>query len=664
MHKKSKIVLAMVMLSSVHAIASAADQDSTDSAVSAPAQSLPITALPASSDDLIGQLQRYDRALLRNPDDSDAHAGRLLTLARLGATDLAIDEAERLPHIAPAILSRLYEDKTALLLRWSENTYYDKPGEDYPGYDQAIAAARANLQRDPASTRSRFYLVRALNDRKHRAEASAIYAELQADAIAIPTEVHASAGAAYLAQQQPERAEQALREALALRPGNFNASIALFYALLDQGKYDAARTHIDALAMQALPSEEKFSAATIAALERAFEGQLANAQTRLRALQAEAPASDQIQMALGKVYLWRGGPRRARAQYELVAARDPDSLPANAALIEIDTVLGRFVSADQRLVQLQASVPEDGDVQKLTRDQRLRNAPELSVALIGTRSSENLASGRGIIVESKLLGSPWWPQTRPFIHEYFERAITDDLHADYRRLGTGLQITLPGRGVLEGEVQQEFYRHPRTSAALSADIALDDQWSVRGRIDSNSLDVPLVARYDEIDGWLAGAGVSYRESERWQVSADLSQLNMSDNNTRRSVLLRGGITLLQTPAYRGRLELELYHASNSLSNTAYYNPASSDSQIISYLSDWNFFQRYERSFGQRLNLSIGRQSERGYSSATIGGISYEQRLSISAAVALNYGFGYVRRIYSGNLSSGPEIHLNLNWKFL
>jgi biofilm PGA synthesis protein PgaA len=664
MHKKSKIVLAMVMLSSVHAIASAADQDSTDSAVSAPAQSLPITALPASSDDLIGQLQRYDRALLRNPDDSDAHAGRLLTLARLGATDLAIDEAERLPHIAPAILSRLYEDKTALLLRWSENTYYDKPGEDYPGYDQAIAAARANLQRDPASTRSRFYLVRALNDRKHRAEASAIYAELQADAIAIPTEVHASAGAAYLAQQQPERAEQALREALALRPGNFNASIALFYALLDQGKYDAARTHIDALAMQALPSEEKFSAATIAALERAFEGQLANAQTRLRALQAEAPASDQIQMALGKVYLWRGWPRRARAQYELVAARDPDSLPANAALIEIDTVLGRFVSADQRLVQLQASVPEDGDVQKLTRDQRLRNAPELSVALIGTRSSENLASGRGIIVESKLLGSPWWPQTRPFIHEYFERAITDDLHADYRRLGTGLQITLPGRGVLEGEVQQEFYRHPRTSAALSADIALDDQWSVRGRIDSNSLDVPLVARYDEIDGWLAGAGVSYRESERWQVSADLSQLNMSDNNTRRSVLLRGGITLLQTPAYRGRLELELYHASNSLSNTAYYNPASSDSQIISYLSDWNFFQRYERSFGQRLNLSIGRQSERGYSSATIGGISYEQRLSISAAVALNYGFGYVRRIYSGNLSSGPEIHLNLNWKFL
>jgi biofilm PGA synthesis protein PgaA len=173
-----------------------------------------------------------------------------------------------------------------------------------------------------------------------------------------------------------------------------------------------------------------------------------------------------------------------------------------------------------------------------------------------------------------------------------------------------------------------------------------------------------VARYDGIAGWLAGAGVSYRDSERWQVAADLSQLNMSDDNTRRSALLRGGATLLQTPAYRGRLELELYHASNSLSNTAYYNPSSSDSQIISYLSDWNLFQRYERSFGQRLSVSIGRQSEHGYSAATIGGISYEHRLSISDAVALNYGFGYVRRIYSGNLSSGPEIHLNLNWKFL
>jgi biofilm PGA synthesis protein PgaA len=299
-----------------------------------------------------------------------------------------------------------------------------------------------------------------------------------------------------------------------------------------------------------------------------------------------------------------------------------------------------------------------------TRAQQVRNSNELSVSLAGTRSSENLASGRGVILESKLLAKPMWGGHRPFIHEYFERGITNDLTSDYRRLGAGVQFNFPGGAQVEAEVQQEFFLHPKTSAGLTGSIQPDDHWTLRGKLDSNSLDVPLVARYYGISGWLAGIGARYRDSERWSVAADFSQLNMSDQNTRRAALLRGTANLVQGLSYKGGFELEYYRATNSINNAPYYNPPTSQTLMLSYVSDWTNYQRYSRSFGQHLVLSLGRQSESGFSSATIGGISYEQRVNLSDALSLSYGAGYVRRIYSGNVSSGPEIHLNLNWKFL
>jgi len=627
-----------------------------------------VVALPATQDDLIKQLKSFDRVLARNPDDKEAREGRLLTLSRLGASEIAIAEAARHPEVRPEVVARLYEEQVTLALRWSENTYYPKPGDEYPGYDRVIALAQANLQRYPDSLQSRYDLVRVLNNRRRRSEAIAIYAALpdngQGNQQGIPPEVHESAGSAYLAEKKPELAERAFRDALAGKPDSFNSKLGLFYALVDQTKYAEAREYIDDLAAQPLPPAEKFSAATAAAFEYAFENHLDMAQQRLEELQQEAPSSDQLHMALGKVYLWRGWPRRARDQFSLVAVRDPDNLQAETALAEADAALGNFGAADRRLAQLKASAPEEGEVKTQLRAQEVRNYNEFTASLVGTRSSENLASGRGVIVESKLLAKPLWPQTRPFIHEYFERGITGEIRSDYRRLGAGLQYTLPELGVIEAEVQQEFFKHPKTSIALTGNFTLSDQWLLRGRVDSNSIEVPLVARFYGISGWLGSIGIAYRDSERWAASADISQLNMSDQNTRRAALLRGTATVMQNASYKGSLELELYRASNSVSNTVYFNPKNSQTLMLSYVSDWTNFQRYNQSFGQRLTVSIGRQSEDGFATGTIGGVSYDQRVSLSDTLSLNYGAGFIRRLYSGNVSSGPELHLNLNWKFL
>ena len=75
------------------------------------------------------------------------------------------------------------------------------------------------------------------------------------------------------------------------------------------------------------------------------------------------------------------------------------------------------------------------------------------------------------------------------------------------------------------------------------------------------------------------------------------------------------------------------------------------------------YQRYNRSFGQQLTVSVGRTAEAGFATGTIGGVYYTQRVSVSDTVALSYGIGAVRRLYSGIFSSGPEANLTVNWKF-
>lgn len=613
-------------------------------------------------EDLVISLKEYDRTLARFPQNVSAREGRLLTLSRLGLPGEALAEAAMYPEVDAAVVQQLHEDEAALAIRQVEGAYY-KPGEDYADQDKAILLAQDNLRRYPDSARSRFDLVRALNNRRRNAEAIAAYESLERDRREIPAYVHEAAGSAYLAEKNPERSAQAYRAALESTPDSARANMGLFYALVDQSDYKGAQLHIDAYAAKPLEPSAKFDAATAAIFERAFENRLDTAQAQLLALQDEAPASDQLHLALGKIYLWRGWPRLAQQEFGMVEQRDPDSPAAQAGLIEVAAALGDYQSAAERLAPMLRNMPDNGDVRNLARAAEVRDYNELQILASGSRSRENLGNGRGVIVESKLTGKPIAYRTRPFIHEYFERGISNDITYDYRRLGLGAEHTFPGKGAVQAEVQQEFFRHKKTSVAASGKYTVDDHWELRANVDSNSLSVPLLARYNGISGWSSGVGGSWRLNERLALHGDYSHLIMSDDNIRREASVRGAATIILGPVYKGVLGLEFGIGSNSRVNAPYYNPRNAHTGQISFISDWLSYQRYSRSFTNRLILSLGRYAEQGFGARSIGGVSYEARTDLSDVVSVTAGIGYIKRVYEGAASSGPEAHIGFNWKF-
>ncbi|KAF3996132.1 hypothetical protein [Glaciimonas immobilis] len=627
---------------------------------------LPLSITPQviiDPEDLVERLKTYDQQLAIAPEDAAAREGRLLVISRLGAPASAIEEAKQYPNISSEVVQRLYEDQTALAIRWSEKVYHSTPGGEYPAYDHVIYLGEETWKRYPLSERSRFDLVRALNNRKRRAEAVALYETLQRDKLEIPGYVHEAAGSAYLAEKKPELSVRSYNAALIANPNSFDANMGLFYALADMSDYKGAKQHIETFSAKPMDPQEKFESATAAIMEMAYENRLGVAQSRLIALQNEAPNSQLLHLALAKTYLWRGWPRRAMQELDFITQRESYNLQANTAMVVADAAMGDYRSSAARLSQLQASTPDDTDVKNLTRAQAVRDMNELTLIVSGTRSKENLGNGRGFIVDTKVKGHPINFQMRPFVHEYFERGINRNDSADYRRLGAGIDYVIPSLGEVEGEIQQEFFMHPKTSIAVQGKFDLNDYWKYSIRLDSDPVDVPLEARRARVSGRLAAIGAAYRASELFAVHADFSQLNMSDHNIRRDGLIGGTAKLVEGPRYKGTLGLDVSLSTNSLANASYYNPKKVRAAQISFANEWINYQRYDRSFGQQLIFSLGRSAEEGFRTGTIGGIGYEQRVSLSDVVALSYSFGYVRKIYSGVLSKGPEANLSLNWKF-
>ena len=613
--------------------------------------------------DLIAALDSFDQVLALDAQNAEALVGRWRVLSTLGLQDQALEEAHSTSAVAAATLQTLHEDKAAQAIRWSEQVYYSKPHERYPVSDAAIAMVQANLLRYPDSLRSRFDWIRALSNRQRYAEAIQAYEALDNTGIDLPAYVHAFAGRAYFAEKKPEAAARVYRLALAAEPDDFDVNLGLFFALSDQAQFGTANQHIQNVAAATRLPEAKFTANTTAITGLAYAGQLAEAQDQFLQLQQEAPNSTSLHIALGRIYLWRGWPERAKAELELAALGEPDDIRSQNALVEVDTVRGDYLLAQQRLNNLQVIASDDPDVKNLVRAQTVRQYNEVSLFVSGTRSKDSAGNSHGIVFDAKYKAPPIGLQTRPYVRAYTESDTTDNVRTEYQRLGLGLEHRFAAAGSLEAEIQQEVNLEKKSSLMLGGTWNMNDYWSINGRWDSNSTAVPLRARADAISGWKTEVGAGYRAHEGASARADYAELHMSDQNLRRSVALAGNYTVLQRPLSKGIVGLEWAASANSLGNAAYFNPQSDSTAQVSYTTEWLTYMAQSRTLRQQLVLAVGRYAQEGYAAGAIGSIRYEHDWRLSDVAQLRYGLGYVHRVYDGLVTDGPEANLSFNWRF-
>ena len=610
-------------------------------------------------------LGSYDRALRLNANDQDAATGRLLAISRMGANSIAQEEARRYPSLPDSVLKQLQEDAAAQLVKYSESVYSNSIQQDFRPTDQALAAVEENLKKYPGSLRSRFDLVRVLQNRLLPDRAIAIYEELLHEHIPdTPGYVHSAAGKAYMAKKNPEAAAQAFESAIKVNPQDFESSVGLFYAYSDVGEFAKAQGIVERLLNSKLDPKLKLEAEMYAAWGTAFRGQLEESQNAFQRLWGQAPYNPELTNAVGQLYQWRGWPRQAKQQYLLIARREPNNISAQIGLARSAMALSDYRGAEANIIKLAERSPDNPDVKEVLEDWQVKNMMELAVDVNVSTSKDSRTKGKGMSVNTELRSPPGALQTRFFAHHYFERGEFETQTGYDKRLGVGLEYIVPDLGkVLGVELQQDLTGRRGVQGIISLAAAINDYWSVQGAYDSNSIDVPLLGRITGISGKSTTLSARYRASELMQGSLTYQRLPMSDGNLRSNAAFRGEWIAITKPTYKASFILDLQRSMNSLENSAYFNPQRDTSASLTFKNDWLTYRRYAKSFHQNLYLSLGSYAQQGFPAGQPWAVTYEHAWDFNKTASLTYRAGYSKHFFDGAATYGSNFSLSGVWRF-
>jgi biofilm PGA synthesis protein PgaA len=631
-----------------------------------------------------GALAAYQTILAQEPTHRAALRGKIQTLARLGTPQLAIELADRNPGVlAPNERDIIAADRTAHQIRWGTIVADTGRGPTrFADLDRALADSEVAGTRalDPAAeltaTERQLALDRisALCVRYRMHDAVALYEALAARHIAVPAYAKSDAASAYLYLEQPEKARDLYREALATDPDNIESRIGLFYALAESEEHDAALVHIErviALTPQWIDAwspvtrrENPTYARVLSARAMAplFANRPGEAEQRLHELSDRAPYNMDIRTDYASSMRARGWPRAAEQELRWILAVEPDNSGAlgerSSALLEMHD----YRHAESALASAQAMDAEDGRVVRAARLWQVHNMRELIIdGTFGTSSGGGPTGTQDYAVDTRLYSNPLDYNYRVFAHAYNAEAKFDNGTARRNREGVGLEyrsslITATGEisnGVNDGA----------TGVAASLAFTPNDFWTFRGAVDTSSNETPMQARLAGINAWRASGEVIWQAHESRSAALSYVHMDFSDSNLRDVVQARWTERVVAGPIYKLEITGALYASHNSLAGAPYFNPSNDISPTLEFVNEWLQWRRYTRAFRHRLVASVGGYWQEGFGSGPVWGTRYEQEWEADDRLTFRYGIGVSEHPYDGVQTDRYYCYFNLNWRF-
>lgn len=644
-----------------------------------------------SKGDRLQALWIYEEILRSNPGRKDARRLRILAISSLGAPGLALSLADKHPDLLnDGDLRRIQGDWAAAKVKWGELPAASE-AERFLETDEALKILQDNAEKFSRQAgektkssevlRTRFDRIIALRDRVRMEDVTAEYESLISEGVSPPSYVLSAVGDAYLYLEQPEKALEIYNQALRMTPESYDIQHSLFWANLELGAYDSALEMIDKLAAGEprwrinrvegetpvyRRNDSKLMAESSAALVRALMDNLDPAQQRFEELLNAAPFNHDLRQRLGYVYLWRGWPRRALNEFDLILQADPVFLDARVGKAYTLMDLREYRKAEKSILELFEEYPEHKRVRKLKRDWDVHQKRILTTkAGYGSDSAtdQNTDSFR---IDTTLYSSPTDYNFRMFLRSFYEKATIDEVTGNekiaYQREGAGVQYEGPG---VAGQL--ELSQNKRSSDDIDfagrVDWEPNDSQTAGVSFDTFSPDTPFRARLNDIRAWSGSLALAYRANESSDARLDLQRMEFSDDNVRLSGLFTAKRRLYSGPYFKLPISFELYGSRNTETNTPYFNPEKDLSGALTLDFRWLLWRHYTRSFAHNLAFTGGRYWQKGFDTENVGSIRYEHDWNMSDTVALLYGVVWSRRAFDGDPENSTWTYLDLTWRF-
>jgi biofilm PGA synthesis protein PgaA len=633
--------------------------------------------------DYFGALAAWQAILAQQPAHRGALRGKIQTLSRLGAPQLAIELADRNPGVlTPDERGAVAADRTAHRIRWGAIAADTGRGATrFADLDRALADSEMAGARalDPAAELTAIERqlaldrVSALRERYRMRDAVALHAALAARPAAMPAYAKSAAASAYLYLEQPEQARDLYRQALATDPDNLESRIGLFYALAESEDHDAARAQIDGAVAITPQWIDAWSPATIrenpayarvlsaSAMAPLFANRPGEAEQRLHELSDRAPYNMDVRTDYASSMRARGWPRAAEQELRWVLAVEPDNSGAlgerAGALLEMRD----YRTAESALASAQAVAAEDGRVVRAGRLWQVHNMRELVVDATFGRSGGGPTGTRDYAVDTHLYSSPFDYNYRAFGHLYNAEAKFDNGTGRRNRAGVGLEYRSPLIAAT-GELSHDLDKG-KTGAAASLAFTPDDHWTLRGTLDTSANETPLQARLAGIDARRGSGEIVWQAHESRSAALSQERMEFSDGNRRDITQARWTERVIAGPVYKLEITGALYASRNSLAAAPYFNPSRDFSPTLEFANEWLQWRRYTRAFRHRLVVSVGNYWQQGFGTGPVHGARYEQEWTADDRLTLRYGIGRSLHPYDGAQTAHNYGYFNLNWRF-
>ena len=625
------------------------------------------------SGDAIGALVECNQLLAVYPaassDNDQLLREKALIASALAAHSIAMDIARARPDLfSSAQLLAIEQDWQAQ--RVKVGTAMQSSRDDrlrLAVSDAAISSGYQALEANDANSslfeRSRYDQLVALRDRRAMKEAIELFNAIEGK---VPNYASLAAADAFLAERQPLRAAQLYQHSLLGRSGEatWETKVNLAYAFLEAEQQSDALAVIgsirDEINVELAPGSPREydhgirrwrmrAELTLANFER-FTNQHERAALRLRQLLEWMPFDAEIRLAMADSLSNRQYPRQASKLIERVASDFPDSLQAQLAQVSSALELGDIRHARELLERLEQRLGEHPRLESLRRELNHESSGIARLAIGWTlgESSEALRSPpreRRIqaSVESPMLGDHW----RLMASALQQQALRADGKTDRRRYGLGASARWPNLTVAAALTAGPANTVPNKNGSWwRLSYALDDQWTVRLRVDRQSDDVPLRAYSAGISLNTVALEIEWRHFEYRTLALGYERGRLTDGNERDVWAAGWRERWYDSPALVFSTHLGLGQSSHSQTDTPYFSPARFFDVSFSFIAEQTLGRHYNASWRHRLTLAPGYFEQQGYAARFGHTVRYEHELE-ARSKSMRVSLAQSRRPYDG-----------------
>lgn len=588
--------------------------------------------------------KHYEQILSIYPETKIGRNLKYRALNELGATTLAEEKLIASKEtIDPAVKEGILGDKPMYRIKWQEA---DIALEQLQGDKTAKSSF--------LTQRGLYDKILALRQKNAMEEVARIYEEEVIDKEDLPPWILLATADAYLYLEKPEKALELYDMVLAQNWDPVDVKFSKYYTLIELGRFVPARKVLEELYAE-LPVQivlrgvlrdniKKEVALVDLCWLYLYEDRLAEGHKFISQQLSAAPFDTNLRTALAQAYLWRGWPRLAQEEFEIVREIDPKDISGQVGYCYALNQNDRGEEARKLAKELLQQYPKNTFVQRLNRYFQVQDMP----AVIGEVLSTDEHPGVREFIYTSRVEQPIRAFRKIFASFFWRFDKEDsDTKDKVKRGEVGLDWRLNRDWWFISALSLDTEGR---NFGYSNDLMFNpnDYLSFSASYDSYSLSLPLKARAFGIEGKEWNFLSRYRKSESFLAELLITRLRFSDNNKEFLYRLRLDNLLAAMVSWKARLIIEGNVVTNSVSEVPYYNPRKLYSVHLTPVIEHTWFRRYERSLVDRLFLGTGALWQKSYSVAALWDIRYEQEHTFSDTLSFLIGTNFSRRNYDGS----------------